>query len=154
MTETVKLKPRKRFIAGVDPGASTGIGVYDRSEDRIVFIHTTDFFGVADWLMRMVRIDDLKVYVEVAGKFMYARNDGQDPRVRDDILIKAGGNRRESLLLAESLRRDGFDVEEVLPIREEKWDARKFKQVCKSSRQTNSHERDACRIALVYSNKR
>lgn len=148
------LTAHKRYVAGIDPGTATGIGVYDRRTQRIEMITTTDFFGVVPWLTRMLRIADVKVYVEVPGKFMYARNDENDSKIRDDILIKAGGNRREAVLLAKSLLLSGFDVEEVLPIRDEKWDARKFRQITRSARETNQHERDACRIALVYANKR
>ncbi len=152
--ERMRVKPLPRYAAGVDPGQQTGIGVYDRVEGRIVYITTTDFFGAAPWLMRMVRISDLRVFVEVPARFVYFRNEDLEQKVRDNLIHKAGGTRREAELLAELLRREGFDVREVPPIREEKWDARKFQQVCKSRRETNQHERDACRLAIANATKR
>ncbi len=152
----MKLEPLQRYTAGVDPGANTGVGIYDRKEGRIAFLTTTDFFGVADWLMRMVRISELQVVVEVPGTFLYrAREDAKDSQqIRDRKMLLTGGIRREAVLLAESLRRSGFEVKEVLPIRQEKWDARKFKLMTKCLRQTNEHERDACRLAMEYAYKR
>jgi hypothetical protein len=149
-----RIEKLPRFVAGVDPGKTTGVGVYDRTEGRIVFIHTTDFFGVADFLMRWVRISDLKVYVEIPRVFMYDRNGAQQGSVRDKMLINIGGVRREAELLAGLLRGQGFTVEEVPPITEKKWTQQKFQQITKCKRQTNEHERDACRIAFVYANKR
>jgi hypothetical protein len=150
----MRLEPLPRYIAGVDPGKHTGVGVYDRSEQRILYITTTDFFGVANFLMSYVRISDLRVYVEVPATFMYNRNDGAEDKIRDRKMLLLGGVRREAELLAESLRRQSFDVVEVRPIPEQKWDDRKFRAITKSTRQTNEHERDACRIAFVYANKR
>lgn len=147
-------KPKARYIAGVDPGTQTGIGVYDRGENRLVYLTTTDFFGVADWFKRFVRISDLKVYVEVPTTFMYDRHEETVDKLRDRRMLLTGGVRREAQLLAESLRRQGFAVEEVEPIRSKKWNAGQFNQALKWARQSNQHERDAGRIAWVYANKR
>ncbi len=146
--------PLKRYVAGVDPGSSTGVSIFDRNAGRIVMITTTDFFGVGPWLVRMVRVSDLKVFVELPARFVYLRNEGLNTKVRDNLLHKAGGNRREAELLAEMLKREGFDVDTVAPVRAAKWDQAKFQVLCKSKRQTNQHERDSARLALVYANKR
>ncbi len=151
------VKPLPRYIAGVDPGVNTAVGVYDRHESRITLIASTDFFGVVPWLTRNVRLSDLKVFVEVPPKFIFGRNTkeaGDLQYVRDRKAFLTGGIYREAVLMAEQLRREGFEVQEVPPVRQEKWDQATFKWLCKSSRETNEHERDACRIAYIYATKR
>lgn len=144
---------KARYIGGVDPGTQTGVGVYDRTEDRLVYLATTDFFGVADWFKRFVRIAELKVFVEVPEIFMYDRNADLADKKRDRYLVNVGGVHREAQLLAEGLRRSGFEVEEVRPVRAKKWNSDQFKQAVKWHGQSNQHERDAGRIAWIYGAK-
>jgi hypothetical protein len=150
----VKLAPLPRYAVGVDPGKQTGIGVYDRKHEKIVQIKTTDFWGVIPWLERTLRLTEVKVYVEINAAFMYDRNDEIEDKKRDRYMLNVGGVRREGQLLLEGLRLAGIDAEEVRPIREKKWTPEQFRALCKSNRTTNEHERDACRIAFSYANKR
>lgn len=152
-TERIRLAPQKRFAIGIDPGITTGVGVFDREVSRIVAVKRTDFFGVLPWLNANVRLADAKIFVEVPPKFMYGRNN--DVRNgRDRYMADVGGNRREGLLLAELLRREGLDVEEVRPVMQKKWDLFYFQAATKWTGSAGEHERDACRLAMYYANKR
>lgn len=153
-TEHIKLRPRRRYTAAIDPGASTGIAVHDRAFDKIVSLYTTNFFGVSPWLMRNFRMAELIVYVEVPAIFMYDRSNMQEDRVRDNYMAKVGGVHREAELLAELLRRDGYEVQEVPPIRKKKWTDAQFQMLTKWRGPTNQHCRDAARLALHYATKR
>lgn len=149
----MRLVPHKRFAVGIDPGTTTGIGVYDRDSSRIVAVKRTDFFGVLPWLESNVRLSNTKIFVELPGKFMYGRNDDVE-KGRDTYMADVGGNRREAQLLAELLRRARLDVEQVRPVGKEKWDVFKFQAATKWHGSVSQHERDACRLAMYYANKR
>lgn len=149
----MRLAPLKRYAVGIDAGTTTGIGVYDRDTNKIVAVKRTDFFGVLPWLNANVRLSSTKIFVELPAKFMYARNDGVK-NGRDRYMADVGGNRREAQLLAETLRRAGLDVEQVSPVRQKKWDVFQFQAATKWHGVTTEHERDACRLAMFYANKR
>lgn len=153
--DRIKLAPLPRFAVGIDPGATTGVGVFDRRENRIVAVKRTDFFGVLPWLTANVRLSDTKIFVEVPGTFMYAADDDKKlGKVRDRRMVDVGGNRREGILLAGTLRRAGLDVEEVRPVGQKKWDQYQFQAATKWHGPAGEHERDACRLAMFYANKR
>lgn len=151
-----RLAPALRYSAGVDPGTQTGIGIYDRERGQIIHFMTTDFFGVADRLRRLVRVAELTVYVEIPGIFVYERNDDANlgQKSRDNMMAKIGGVRREAQLLAGLLQREGFNVVEVRPVGKGKWSYDDFQQVTKIYQKTNQHERDACRLAMFHANDR
>lgn len=143
------------FVVGIDPGASTGVGILRWSDDKVMWWGTRDFFSVQDLLVANFREpQDVKVIVEVPPDFAYARNDHLEGKVRDNYIFKAGGNRREAQLLAGAIRKLGFDVVEVSPVREEKWTSEKMRLFARSSKRSNQHERDAVRLALHYKTKR
>jgi hypothetical protein len=143
-----------KLSIGIDCGEKTGIGIFDRETGRLVCLHTTDFFGVAGFLETFKSSDELKIFVEVPAKFIYARNSRQSGAVRDKHAINIGGNIREAELMAKHLRREGFDVTEVAPVRQTKWTAEQFQRIMNSDLKTNQHERDAARIAYFYAGKK
>lgn len=152
----MKLEPQKKYIVGIDPGAKTGIAVYDRSQDRITMIKTSDFFGVVPWLSANLRLSQTKAYVEVPAKFLYARreNEAESQKLRDRRMFLSGGVYRESRLLAKAIGLAGIEVEEVLPVRAKKWDQYQFQAATKVKRTANEHEIDAARLAMWHANKR
>jgi hypothetical protein len=77
-----------------------------------------------------------------------------DPETRDKILVNTGGVQREAQLLAEAIRRLGFEVVQVPPIRKAKWTDEEFQLATGSHQSSNSHEKDAVRLAFHYKNKR
>jgi len=147
----------KPYIVGIDPGTSTGVGVLDRPQNKVIGWTTRDFFTVREYLDAMFEDREMvKIYVEhpFGGHIKTRRAKALDDGAQDVYLGDAGGNRREAQLLFETLRRDGWDVELVNPVREAKWDARRFKLFTGSSQAANQHERDAVRLAVYYANKR
>ena len=142
------------FIVGVDAGKQTGIGILRRADDKVMGWCTKDFFTTQDFMVETFpNKSDVKVFVETPAKMLYGRNESGVNKQEQTIMYHAGGNRREAELLAGQLRKLGFTVEEVLPVREAKWDARRMKLFTGSNQRSNSHERDAVRLAKYYANK-
>ncbi len=149
MSESIKLP---RYSVGIDCGENTGLSFYDRAAKKLISVHTTDFFGVALLLSAFFQ-DEMHVYVEIPPTFIYSRNDHQSGAVRDKQAVNIGGNRREAQLLAEDLRRKGYAVSEVPPIRQTKWTQEQFEKEMQTQIKTNQHCRDAARIAFRYAGK-
>lgn len=143
----------KSLTIGIDCGEHTGVAIYDSTIKKITEFKTTDFFGAITFVKTLPK-EKSKVVVEVPGDFVYARNNFQDGKVRDKMCINIGMNRRESQLLALALRRCGFAVLEVLPVRAQKWTAEQVKRYLGIAGRTSQHVRDACRLAYFYSSAR
>lgn len=147
--------PLRPFVVGIDAGVSTGVGVWRRADDKVIAHCTKDFFTVQEYLTNTFKsLDDVTVFVEHPAKFVYGRNKALAGGERDNYTVDVGGNRREAQLLAESLRRQGWDVELVAPVREKKWDAARMRLFTGSVKPSSQHERDAVRLAIYYANKR
>lgn len=143
----------KSLTIAVDSGEHTGIAIYDALQKKITEFKTTDFFGAIAFIKTQPK-ELSKVIVEVPSDFVYARNNFQGGKVRDKMCINIGMNRRESMLLAEALRRCGFSVEEVLPVRAAKWTAEQLNRYLGIAQRTSQHVRDACRLAYFHSSVR
>lgn len=140
------------YTIGIDCGEKTGIGIYNVAAKSLIEIHTTNFFEIETVLAAYKHA--AHIFVEVPSKFMYARNARQSGAVRDKHAINVGGNIREAELLAEKLRRAGYKVEEVPPVKQTKWTAEQFQRYLATDLRSNQHERDAARIAWTYAGKR
>ena len=138
---------------GIDCGTRSGVAVYNSQTKTITETRTTDFFGAIKFV-RTFEPETVKIIVEVPSDFVYARNNFQGGKVRDKMCINIGGVRRESQLLAEALRRCGFNVSEVLPVRAHKWTAEQLKRYLGIEARTSQHVRDAARLALFHSSDR
>lgn len=149
---TTLAKPE--FVIGIDPGRQTGVGVLRYSDDKVIGWYTKNFFSVQGFLRTCYHPSQIKIIVEVNPKFMYRRNAGEKDQTRDRHMTDIGGVRREAELLAETLRRLGYTVYEVPPVREKKWDEKRFRLFTRSNKTANQHERDAVRLAFYYKNKR
>lgn len=143
----------RHLTIALDCGEHTGVAIYDSREKKITEYKTTDFFGAIAFVKTQPK-DRSKVIVEVPSDFVYARNNFQGGKVRDRMCINIGMNRRESQLLAEALRRCGFSVAEVLPVRAAKWTAEQLKRYLGITARTSQHVRDACRLAFFHSSAR
>lgn len=147
-----------QIVIGIDAGINTGLVIYDRIQKKIVHLRTTDFFGALTTLTRYCGKDgstwgrgSVTVFVELPARMVYSRNEFQKGSIRDDMIHKMGGNRREAQLLAAGLRWLGFaDVREVPPVREKKWNQKQFELATGLSQRTSEHERDATRLAIHY----
>lgn len=149
----------KPLIVGIDPGKSTGVAVIQRAAagkpERVVMWCTKTFATVIPFLDTVFEDKSLvKVFVEHPGKFMYARNETEAGHVRDRKQQMMAANRQEAKLLFEILNAAGWDVELVAPVREKKWDAKRFKLFTGSGNRANQHEMDAVRLAKHYLDKR
>jgi hypothetical protein len=153
----MRLATLKPFVVGIDPGVTTGVCIWSRTKDKVLTWCEKDFFTVQDYLLSCFPDKtNVAIYVEhpFGGHILNKKGASLTGEVQDKYIGNAGGNRREAQLLAESLRRLGFDVELVSPVREEKWDAKKFRLFTGSVKAGSQHERDAVRLAIYYSNKR
>lgn len=152
--ETAKmLKP---YIVGIDPGAKTGIAIWSRKPEKLIDHLTSDFLHCQKFLVTMFADrSKVKIFVELPAKFTYTRNRGDDDKAKggDFHAMAIGGNRREAELLTIMLKSLGFEVENVPPVREKKWDLQKFKMFTKSFKKATQHEMDAARLAFVNINK-
>ncbi|HXG86236.1 MAG TPA: hypothetical protein VNI84_19605 [Pyrinomonadaceae bacterium] len=144
----------RELVVGIDAGLETGIGIFDPQTQKLFAVHTTDFFGAEEYLNVLTRTARLRIFLEVPPAFVYARNAGQSGAVRDKHAINIGGNRREAQLLSKLLKRAGFDVTEVPPVRQLKWTADQFKRHLQTDLRSNQHERDAARLAYVNAGRR
>jgi hypothetical protein len=145
-------------VVGIDPGASTGVGIIRWRDDAVLHWCTQNFFSVQDFLLNTFpHKHEVKVIVEVPAGFLYDRNtpetDRQPAAIRDRMMLNIGGVKRESELLVEALKRLGFTVHQFPPVREKKWTPEKFRLKAKSNRRASEHERDAVRLALHYKTK-
>lgn len=151
------MKPLKPFVIGIDPGVKTGVALWSRTQDKVLAWCEKDFFTVHDYLISIFPDKtQVTVYVEhpFGGHIKTKRAAGLTGGAADVYTGNAGGNRREAQLLAESLRRLGFDVELVNPVKETKWDSKRFRLFTGSTKPTSQHERDAARLAVYYAHKR
>jgi len=148
-----KLTP---FVAAIDPGTNTGLAIWSRADDRIIHWCKKDFVTAIEFIENTFggRKGDVRIFVEHPGRFVYARNADMMSSVREDLISKAGGNRREGELLAKMLIAKGFDVRLVPPVRETKWDQKRFELFTRSRKRATQDERDAVRLAVYYANKK
>lgn len=155
MTATLALKPLPEFVLAIDPGKNTGVCMLRRDNLKVVYLGTQTFYQVQLFIARSFRDrSKVRIFIEHPPKILYERNVSY---LRDDelqIMLHAGGNRREAELLAECLTGRGFEVYLVPPIREEKWDQKRFTLATGSHRRTSEHERDATRLGMSYANWR
>lgn len=146
----------KPFIVGIDPGVATGLALWIREQNQWSWSEH-DFFTVQTFLASVFENKaDVKIYLEhpFGGHVQSKRAKSLDGGSQDKYIGNTGGNRREAELLAESLRRSGWDVELVSPVREAKWTAEKFRLFTGSRNPASQHCRDAVRLADFYRKKR
>ncbi len=147
--------PPKPIIIGIDPGVTTGFAFWNRATNSWTWSEG-DFFTVQEFLGRNFRRAEVKIFVEhpFGGDVQHKKAKGLDGKSQDKYIGNAGGNRREAELLAESLRRKGWDVELVKPVTQTKWTAEQFRLFTGSRNPASQHCRDAVRLADVYRKKR
>lgn len=151
----MKLEPLKRWIIGIDCGVHTGVSFYDRKANKFSYVGEKTFYTAQVFIARsFADRSEVKIYVERPMRLVYGRNSALTDLVREDLISKVGGNRREAELMAMCLEGRGFDVTLVKPVHEAKWSAEKFRQMTGSNQRTNEHSRDAARLAMYYANYR
>lgn len=163
----MKLEPFKPYIIGLDPGKHTGIALWRRKDEKIIYSGTSDFYAVQMFIVKTFPDNrrkpgsdginhktEVKIFVEQPKTMLYKRNESDIRNEELRIMWSAGGNYREAQILAMCLKERGYEVESVPPILEPKWDQRRWTLFTGSNKRTSDHERDATRLAVVNANKR
>lgn len=148
----------KPFVVGIDPGAHTGFAVWSREAQQFQKICTMDFWDAVFAITRSETLtpDNTVVVVEIAhlAPITFRRGKADSFATMDRMARNVGQVIREAQLLAEGLRRFGFDVIEHKPIGKVKTggkydadeDDRQFKQLTGWTDRTSQHGRDAGRL--------
>lgn len=155
-TRPASPEARKRYIVGLDPGVKTGVAIWDRVEGQFRLISTWDFWDTVFALTRSSVFTpySCSVVVEVAHyapTYSHLKAEGQNKHTLSKIARNVGQVTREAQLLAEGLRRFGYEVEEVRPQGKAKKaadDVKQFERLTGWTERTSQHARDAAR--LVY----
>jgi hypothetical protein len=162
-TQPAPPMPRKRYVVGIDPGVKTGFAVWDRKEKQFVSVETRDFWGVMIPLILdtenllpdvAIRNTTAEIVVEVAHHapvFRERKTKGLNENHAARLAQNVGQVMREAKLLAEGLRRCGYEVIEQKPLGKKGKaadDRAEFERVTGWTKQTSQHARDAARMAF------
>ena len=147
---------RKRYVVGIDPGVKTGFAVWDRDGKRLLSVETADFWTVFFRIYGapILRPESTLIVVEVAHHapvFRERKAKGQNENHAARLAQNVGQVMREAKLLAEGLRRLGYEVVEQKPLGKAKNaadDRTQFERLTGWTERTSQHARDAAR--MVY----
>jgi hypothetical protein len=143
---------KAKYLIGIDPGAKTGLVIYDRQDKKFTSLLTTDFWG-AYHIVAAYPKESVEIYVEnpnMIKRPMYRRlSHIKEENVRENMASKVGENRREAELLIKGLKGRGFTVKECKPT-QTKMDAEQFRKYTGFKGATNQHVRDAGMLVFGY----
>ncbi len=133
---------------GIDPGASTGLGVWDCDREQLLDVCTVAKAKAFDEALRLARDHAVDViFIEQNLDKVYDRP-GQSPRAMLRIAKNVGQNIAFADDLARQLRAEGFTVELVPPKKDfTKWTREMFEAAYPGVGRTSEHGRDAANIA-------
>jgi hypothetical protein len=144
-------RPKRSIYIGIDPGASTGIGVWHHDEQRICDVRTLDFWRTVDYVVTTYPPDVALLVIEDPNlnPFMYERamKDGSSMAALLKRAQNVGENKREASLLIKRFRELGYAVETFKPTKK-KWTEPYFRQITGYTGRTSEHSRDA--LSFVY----
>lgn len=135
-----------RYTIGIDPGTRTGLAIYDRQLDAIVYGQTLTFWKVFD-VLKKYGPDEAEVIVEDCSMNKPRFRHKEGFRIQDRMSRNVGSVQRESVLIIEGIERLGYRVLGIKPT-SGKWDDRTCKRVTRWMERTSQHVRDA--IKLCY----
>lgn len=146
----------KRYVVGIDPGVKTGFAVWDRNETNFKCVETLDFWAVYRGLTVgfVYSPANTVVVVEVAHHapvFRERKAKGLNQNHAARLAQNVGQVMREAKLLAEGLRRCGYEVIEKNPLGKKKTaadDKTQFEQLTGWTERTSQHARDAARLCF------
>lgn len=140
-----------QFVAGIDPGSTTGLAVYNRVSKRVVKVYTLDFWSCYKMFANHADKSNTLVIIEAPHKtVMYAKQqkvaDGKPASYGNRMMANAASNAREAELLADGLEQLGFEVQRVRPLPQKtkaERNAVNVKEWTGYEGSTNQHVRDA-----------
>lgn len=136
-------------VVGIDPGATTGVAIYNRKIKKIEAVHTLTFWPCVN-TVKLYDPDETLVIIETPLRtVMYAKQarKGYTGGGQNRLMADAAANAREAELLADGLEILGYKVRRVRPVAE-KWKADHCRRISGYEGATNQHVRDA--IALCF----
>jgi predicted nuclease with RNAse H fold len=147
---------RKRYVVGIDPGVKTGFAVWDRDGRRLLSVETADFWTVFFQISNapILRPKNTLIVIEVAHYapvFRERKAKGKNVNHAARLAQNVGQVMREAKLLAEGLRRLGYEVVEQKPLGKAKKaadDVAQFQRLTGWTERTSQHARDAARMVF------
>jgi len=138
----------KPLIIGIDAGVDTGFAVYSRKLRRLIVVSTIDFWTAYDAVRSYPR-KDVAVIIEAPqmNRPVFDRDSADSHKKHGRLAMNVGSVKRESQLLAEGLRRDGYLVIEEKPSTQ-KWTAEYFKRITGWDKRCSQHARDAAKLVF------
>ena len=133
---------KANYIIGIDPGAHTGIAVWDRGKKELVFIKTMMIHQAMKFILEY-STEDILVRFEDARLRNWFGTAGREQ------LQGAGSIKRDCTIWEDFLKENGI-LYEAIPPRNNctKLSSIQFKKITGYSEKTNEHGRDAA--MLVY----
>ena len=145
---------KQRYVVGIDPGEHTGVAVYDRDYKQFLAVRTMDFWTAFEFVTANYEASETLLVIENGSLNKFTNRqytEDKSSATGERISRNVGMNNRESDLLIEGLRRQGFEVREFKPISGNgKWSPDQARRYTGYTGRTNEHVRDAMRLAFIY----
>lgn len=136
---------------GIDPGADTGLGVWDCAREKLLDIRTVAKAEAFDEALRLAREHAVDVILIEQNKDTVYNRPGQTPRAMLRIAKNVGENIAFASELARRFHAEGFEVELVSPKRDfTKWSQTTFEAAYPGVGKTSEHGRDAANLARFH----
>lgn len=149
-------RPSGACTVGIDPGAVTGVAVWDVETQAFRHVGSGSFFEVLNLLVEHMAASPSTVecsiglvIVEDARRLpIYASRDGVRGRRRDRLCRSVGRIDRDVQLWEDWLQARGLPIRLAEPLRGGKWDAATLTRLSGWTEPTNQHARDAARLVF------
>lgn len=143
-----------RYILGIDPGAHTGLALFDATTQRWLTVREVDFWQAFEFVTREAWPADgweftkqnLLIVIEAGGLNSPTFHTAANWAAQNKTSQRVGGANREADLLANGLTRHGWQVVRVRPT-SRKWSAADARTETGYTGRTNEHTRDAMKLA-------
>jgi len=136
---------------GIDPGASTGLGVWDCAQKKLLDVRTVAKAKAFDKALRLARDHAVDIILIEQNKDKVYDRPGQSPRTMLRIAKNVGQNIAFASELARRLAAEGFEVELVPPKRDfTKWTREMFEAAFGNMGRVSEHGRDAACLAAFH----
>lgn len=136
------MKNEKRFCIGIDPGAKTGLAIYDRKEGVLTEVSTTSFWPAISTIEIRFRPELVHVVaIEIPNTTHVWHKGAKNRGAIEKTALNVGKAIREAELMRDWLTDHGYDLNIIHPKGKIKQD--KFERMTGYKRNTSQHGRDA-----------